>query len=348
MARLRNRQVKATFYTDGELLRWPREKRFTYQGIWAMAEDSGCLEDDPFEWKLTIWNSPLDADITVEMLADWRNDFITAGKLVPYTAQGKKYLFIVNFHQHEHPRNPQAPDLPLPAWVTWGTKVTTTRDGREHRTNQYEVDTDHPAVRQYLGTGPNPGPDVGTDAAQAPKGSVPTPVGAGKRSPVLSSPVQSCPDQSSPVQNREETLSSAEADAPDTPAKPKPKRRPKATSKEIDDVIALYHELCPSLIKVRAFVLTDARRDAIGRACIKWGMDTLREVFTRAQASDFLTGSRTEWRADLDWLVQPKNLAKVLEGRYDNRQTLTKTQTNVARGLELVRKYDAEEALGEA
>lgn len=203
MARLRNRQIKATFYTDGELLRWPREKRFTYQGIWAMAEDSGCLEDDPFEWKLTIWSSPLDADITVEILTAWRDEYVEAGKLIPYVAQGKRYLFITNFHQHERPRNPQSPDLPLPEWVSFEVTTTKTKDAREHKVNSYAVDVEHPAVSEHIGICPGRKPSGDHDGCEEEETtvpnerrdagrSVPTPRGSKKRSPVLSSPDQSC------------------------------------------------------------------------------------------------------------------------------------------------------------
>lgn len=129
MARLRNRILKADFWSDGELLRWPREKRFTYAGLYAMAEDSGCIEDDPFTWKILIWGSPLDNDVTVEMIAQWRDDLCDAGKLVPYHEDGQQYLYIKSFHEHEHPRNPQSPSIPLPAWVTYvpGSKADHTR-----------------------------------------------------------------------------------------------------------------------------------------------------------------------------------------------------------------------------
>lgn len=119
MSRLRNRITKASFWNDAELLRWSREKRFTYKGLWAITEDSGCLEDDPFGWKLILWPSPMDADITVEKLEQWRDELIEAGKLIPYEADGKRYLYAHSFHQHEHPRNPQPPDLPLPPWIQW-------------------------------------------------------------------------------------------------------------------------------------------------------------------------------------------------------------------------------------
>ena len=130
MARLRNRIRKADYYTDGELVRWHRDKRATYAGLWAIAEDSGCLEDDPFAWKLLIWGSPLDADITVELLEKWRDEFIAAGKLIPYEAEGRRYLFIRTFHQHEMPRNPQMNDLPLPEWITRET-TEGRRQGRQ-------------------------------------------------------------------------------------------------------------------------------------------------------------------------------------------------------------------------
>ena len=119
MARLRNRIVKADYWGDGDLLRMPRDKRDTYRGLWAVAEDSGCLEDDPFTWKLLLWPGPFDADITVELLEQWRDELIATGKLVPYHVDGRRYFFIEPFHRHEHPRNPQKNDLPLPPWVVW-------------------------------------------------------------------------------------------------------------------------------------------------------------------------------------------------------------------------------------
>jgi uncharacterized phage protein (TIGR02220 family) len=118
MSRLRNRILKAAYYTDGELLRWPRDKREFYRSLWACAEDSCCLEDDMFEVKMTAWASPMDADLTVEILDTWRDELIAEGKAVRYEAEGKNYLYLPHMAEHEKPRNAQAPDLPLPPWVT--------------------------------------------------------------------------------------------------------------------------------------------------------------------------------------------------------------------------------------
>lgn len=132
--RLRNRIVKATFWTDPELCRWSRSKRDFYRSLWACAEDSCCLEDDMFGVKMAAWPSPLDDDMSVEQFEIWRDEMMAESKpgklskLVRYEVEGEGYLYIPAMAQHERPRNPQAPDLPLPAWVTW---VINDRDPRK-------------------------------------------------------------------------------------------------------------------------------------------------------------------------------------------------------------------------
>ena len=42
-------------------------------------------------------------------------------------------------------------------------------------------------------------------------------------------------------------------------------------------------------------------------------------MLAKVEASPFLRGERTKFRADLDWLSGPKNFAKVLSGKYDEQ-----------------------------
>lgn len=132
--RLRNRMVKADFYTDPDLLQWPRGKRDLYRSLWAMAEDSYCIEDSPFGWKVTAWPSPLDTDMSVEAFTAWRDELVEDGKLISYEADGKRYLFLPDMARHEKPRNPQSPNMPLPSWVKWVTS------GSDQRKGSYEFD----------------------------------------------------------------------------------------------------------------------------------------------------------------------------------------------------------------
>jgi len=188
MARLRNRIRKADYFTDGELLRWHRDKRATYSGLWALAEDSGCLEDDPFMWKLMLWPSPLDADIPVELLTQWRDELVDAGKLVPYEADGERFLYIRTFLQHEHPRNPQRPDLPLPPWVQHEATVHKRGDSEVTR-HTYSVSSDMDSSPVCDSTVTVVSPPPRPAPSRVPKGTLGTGDG-----PVDNSTVRSVPD----------------------------------------------------------------------------------------------------------------------------------------------------------
>lgn len=167
------------------MLRWPRDKRHFYQSLWSCAEDSCCIEDDMFEVKLTAWASPLDADMTVELFETWRDELIADGKLIPYTngEPDKRYLYLPDMAKHESPRNPQAPDIALPPWVT----MEVTGEGREKRI-RYEhgsrdgiVETDSgdrkasPVLTCPVLSVPDPTPCAPKPAAPTPRGTEYTP-----------------------------------------------------------------------------------------------------------------------------------------------------------------------------
>lgn len=80
-----------------------------------------------------------------------------------------------------------------------------------------------------------------------------------------------------------------------------------------------YNQLCPSLPAVKS--LSDARRKAIKARLNSYTVDDLNEAFMKAEASDFLKGKNDRnWRANFDWILKDANIAKILDGLYDNRQ----------------------------
>ncbi len=128
--RLRNRIVKATYWTDPDLCRWHRDKREFYRSLWSCAEDSCCLEDDMFGVKLAAWPSPLDVKMSAKQFERWRDEIIEEGKLVRYEAGGQRFLYIPSMARHEAMNNPQSADLPLPPWVSWVKNSSDQRKGR--------------------------------------------------------------------------------------------------------------------------------------------------------------------------------------------------------------------------
>ncbi|MEZ3533137.1 MAG: hypothetical protein K1V90_08705 [Muribaculaceae bacterium] len=68
--------------------------------------------------------------------------------------------------------------------------------------------------------------------------------------------------------------------------------------------------------------LTDKRKKTIKARLAEKEVTkaTLMEVVTRAAASDFLSGRNGQWQhCSFDWIFNPNNFQKILEGNYDNR-----------------------------
>lgn len=59
---------------------------------------------------------------------------------------------------------------------------------------------------------------------------------------------------------------------------------------------------------------------------------TWTDIFNKVHASDFLNDrdeqnpNRNNWKADFDWILNESNMAKILEGKYDNKSSVLKSQ----------------------
>lgn len=95
----------------------------------------------------------------------------------------------------------------------------------------------------------------------------------------------------------------------------KEEEREKINYQQIAD---MFNALCPSLSSVKS--LSDARKKAIKARLKTYSIDDFEEVFKKAESSDFLRGRNDRnWTANFDWLIKDSNMAKVLDGNYDNK-----------------------------
>lgn len=84
-----------------------------------------------------------------------------------------------------------------------------------------------------------------------------------------------------------------------------------------------YNTLCPSLPACRS--LSEARKRAIKARLQHYTEEDIKEAFIKAENSDFLKGKNDRnWQANFDWLLKDANIAKVLDGNYDNRESQEK------------------------
>ncbi len=95
-------------------------------------------------------------------------------------------------------------------------------------------------------------------------------------------------------------------------------KRSKKTIAELraDLLMEDFAVLCPSLPKppasARAAILAAYKREP--------DLELWRTRMRRAEASDFLAGRKTEWRASAVWIFGPKNVVKLDSGQYDNHK----------------------------
>lgn len=89
--------------------------------------------------------------------------------------------------------------------------------------------------------------------------------------------------------------------------------------KEITD---LFNSLSPSLNKIK--YISEDTKNILEKQLEKYTLDDFKLLFQKAEASDFLKGdNERKWTATFEWLVEDQNMAKVLNGNFDNRKSQT-------------------------
>lgn len=100
---------------------------------------------------------------------------------------------------------------------------------------------------------------------------------------------------------------------------------------DYDGIKDAYNTTCPSLPSIKS--LSDARRKAIKARLNQYSPDDIQEAFEKAEASDFLKGKNDRnWTANFDWIMKDANLAKILDGNYDNRASANRSTATQQEG----------------
>lgn len=110
--------------------------------------------------------------------------------------------------------------------------------------------------------------------------------------------------------------------------KEKEKKKDKELEKKIEEeerennceqVTEKYAALCPSLPPLE--ILSDSIKTDLIESIEKYGLEKFDLLFKKAEASAFLTGKNDrKWLATFDWLIKADNMAKVLNGNFDNKK----------------------------
>lgn len=85
---------------------------------------------------------------------------------------------------------------------------------------------------------------------------------------------------------------------------------------------AFYNETCLSFPRCTA--MSESRKKAIkARFTSGYTLEDFKKVFIKAESSSFLKGRNDRnWTASFDWLIRDSSMAKVLDGNYDDHDTV--------------------------
>lgn len=103
-------------------------------------------------------------------------------------------------------------------------------------------------------------------------------------------------------------------------------------------IIDMYNDICVSFPRVTK--LSDARKKAIKARLHCYDIEDFKTLFEKAEASSFLKGTNNRnWSANFDWLIKDSNMAKVLDGNYDEKQGTKTTVSNSIQKKKNDREY---------
>lgn len=98
----------------------------------------------------------------------------------------------------------------------------------------------------------------------------------------------------------------------------------KEREKEITNyqkIIGLYNDTCVSFPHLTK--LSEARKKAIRARLKTYTIEEFQLMFEKAEASSFLKGKNNRnWSATFDWMIKDANMSKILDGNYDDRDSV--------------------------
>ena len=106
---MRARNIKPGFFQNERLVELPAEVRLLFIGLWMCADREGRIEDRPKKIKMQVF--PAD-DFNVDSML---NDLESEELVQRYEHEGRRCIWIPNFHVHQSPHQKEVPSKLPPA-----------------------------------------------------------------------------------------------------------------------------------------------------------------------------------------------------------------------------------------
>lgn len=96
--------------------------------------------------------------------------------------------------------------------------------------------------------------------------------------------------------------------------------RRKINKIDYQQIADMYNNTCVSFPRLSK--LSESRKKAIKARLQTYSVEDFQRMFEMAEGSSFLKGANNRnWSATFDWMVKDANMAKILDGNYQDRQS---------------------------
>lgn len=109
MARIRN--IKPEFFTSESVSALPLRARLTWIGLWTQCDEHGRTRDNVKLIKAAVW--PLD-NVSLRDIEEDLEVLAAHGRIARYWADGKHYLAVANWGEHQYGAFKNKPKYPAP------------------------------------------------------------------------------------------------------------------------------------------------------------------------------------------------------------------------------------------
>jgi hypothetical protein len=110
MARIRT--IKPGFFSSEDVSVLPMRARLTWIGLWTQCDDEGRTKDNTKLIKAAVW--PLD-NVTLRDIEEDLATLAVRKRIVRYEVDGKRYLAITNWREHQRINKPTPSKIPPPS-----------------------------------------------------------------------------------------------------------------------------------------------------------------------------------------------------------------------------------------
>ena len=125
-------------------------------------------------------------------------------------------------------------------------------------------------------------------------------------------------DRDKRLEIRDQSLEKEKEGEEEPPDDERPGCPPHTAPAPYEQIRKLYNKICVSFPRCTA--MSEARKKAIkARLASGYTPEDFKRIFEKTEASSFMKGANSRnWRASFDWLIKDSNMAKVLDGNYDD------------------------------